>query len=91
MAEAWGSDTVSVLGFLASVTQRKELGSGVFQLGTRSPATIALTAPDGRVWRFGGAAVLVGGVQGCHWSADPADLGPDRDLSVGHDLLRPLP
>ncbi len=44
MAEAWGSDAVTPLGYLAARTERILLGSGVVQLGTRSPVLIAQTA-----------------------------------------------
>jgi F420-dependent oxidoreductase-like protein len=44
VAEAWGSDAPSALGYLAARTQTMLLGSGVIQLGTRSPVTIAQTA-----------------------------------------------
>ena len=44
VAEAWGSDAPSPLGFLAARTRRILLGSGVLQLGTRSPVLIAQTA-----------------------------------------------
>src|SRR5579875_3441347 len=44
VAEAWGSDAPSPLGYLAARTERMLLGSGVIQLGTRSPVTIAQTA-----------------------------------------------
>jgi F420-dependent oxidoreductase-like protein len=44
VAEAWGSDAPSPLGFLAARTERLLLGSGVVQVGTRSPALIAQTA-----------------------------------------------
>ena len=44
VAEAWGSDAPSPLGFLAARTDRILLGSGVIQLGTRTPASIAMTA-----------------------------------------------
>ncbi|MFJ4658932.1 LLM class flavin-dependent oxidoreductase [Nocardia sp. NPDC088792] len=44
VAEAWGTDAPSPLGFLAARTERILLGSGVIQLGTRSPVTIAQTA-----------------------------------------------
>ncbi|WTW92128.1 LLM class flavin-dependent oxidoreductase [Streptomycetaceae bacterium NBC_01309] len=44
VAEAWGSDAPSPLGFLAARTERMLLGSGVIQLGTRTPAAIAQTA-----------------------------------------------
>lgn len=44
VAEAWGSDAPSPLGFLAARTERILLGSGIMQLGTRTPAGIAQTA-----------------------------------------------
>jgi F420-dependent oxidoreductase-like protein len=44
VAEAWGSDVPSPLGYLAARTDRMLLGAGVMQLGTRTPATVAMTA-----------------------------------------------
>ncbi|MFF9765386.1 LLM class flavin-dependent oxidoreductase [Streptomyces sp. NPDC053086] len=44
VAEAWGSDAPSALGYYAALTDRMLLGSGVIQLGTRTPAAIAQTA-----------------------------------------------
>ena len=44
VAEAWGSDAPSPLGYLAARTDRLLLGSGVIQLGTRTPSLIAMTA-----------------------------------------------
>lgn len=44
VAEAWGSDAVSVLGFLAARTERLLLGSGILQLDTRTPAALAQAA-----------------------------------------------
>ncbi|MFJ7904673.1 LLM class flavin-dependent oxidoreductase [Streptomyces sp. NPDC096198] len=44
VAEAWGSDAPSALGYYAARTDRMLLGSGVIQLGTRSPAAVAQTA-----------------------------------------------
>jgi F420-dependent oxidoreductase-like protein len=44
VAEAWGSDAPSVLGYLAARTSRITLGSGIIQLGTRSPVAIAQAA-----------------------------------------------
>ena len=43
-AEAWGSDVVSVLGFLAASTERIDLGSAVMQIPARTPAMTAMTA-----------------------------------------------
>lgn len=44
VAEAWGSDAPSTLGYLAARTGRMLLGSGVVQLGTRTPVAIAQAA-----------------------------------------------
>ena len=44
VAEAWGADAPSLLGYLAARTATMLLGSGVLQVGTRSPVTIAQTA-----------------------------------------------
>lgn len=38
VAEAWGTDAPTPLGFLAARTERILLGSGIIQLGTRSPS-----------------------------------------------------
>ena len=43
-AEAWGTDAVTPLAYLAAKTERILLGSGVFQLGVRSAAMQAMTA-----------------------------------------------
>src|ERR1700749_3967390 len=44
VAEAWGTDAPSPLGYLAARADRMLRGSGVLQLGTRTPAAIAMTA-----------------------------------------------
>jgi len=44
VAEAWGSEAPSALGFLAARTDRMLLGSGIIQLGTRTPVAIARAA-----------------------------------------------
>jgi F420-dependent oxidoreductase-like protein len=44
VAEAWGSDAPSALGYIAARTDRILLGSGVLQVGTRSPVMVAQTA-----------------------------------------------
>ncbi|MFJ1761063.1 LLM class flavin-dependent oxidoreductase [Amycolatopsis sp. NPDC088138] len=44
VAEAWGSDAPSALGYLAARTERIRLGSGIIQLGTRTPVAIAQAA-----------------------------------------------
>ncbi len=44
VAEAYGSDSTSVLGYLAGQTSRIGLGAGVMQIPARSPAMTAMTA-----------------------------------------------
>src|SRR5271170_6376749 len=44
VAEAWGSDAPSALGYYAACTDRLLLGSGVMQVGTRTPVAVAQAA-----------------------------------------------
>ena len=44
VAEAWGSDAPSALGYYAARTDRMLLGSGIIQVGTRTPVAVAQTA-----------------------------------------------
>lgn len=43
-AEAYGSDTATVLGWLAGQTEEIKIGSAIFQMPGRSPAMTAMTA-----------------------------------------------
>jgi F420-dependent oxidoreductase-like protein len=43
-AEAWGTDAVTVLAWLAAVTERLEVGSAILQIPARTPANTAMTA-----------------------------------------------
>src|ERR671928_514649 len=43
-AEAYGSDTATVLAWLAAQTDRIRIGSAIFQMPARSPAMTAMTA-----------------------------------------------
>ena len=43
-AEAWGTDAVTVLSWLAAVTTTIELGSAIMQIPARTPAMTAMTA-----------------------------------------------
>lgn len=43
-AEAWGYDAATPLAFLAARTSRIRLGTGVMQIGARTPAMTAMTA-----------------------------------------------
>jgi F420-dependent oxidoreductase-like protein len=44
VAEAWGSDAPSAIGYYAARTRRILLGSGIMQLGIRTPVAVAQTA-----------------------------------------------
>lgn len=43
-AEAWGYDAVTPMAYLAAKTSRIRLGTGIMQIGSRTPAMIAMTA-----------------------------------------------
>jgi F420-dependent oxidoreductase-like protein len=58
VAEAWGADAPSALGYLAARTDRLLLGSGIIQLGTRTPVSVAMTALS--LARLSGGRFLLG-------------------------------
>jgi F420-dependent oxidoreductase-like protein len=81
VAEAWGADAPSPLGYLAARTERMLLGSGVIQVGTRSPVTIAQTAMT--LAHLSGGRFLLGlGVSG------PQVMEGLHGTSFGHPLGR---
>src|SRR5215210_1898852 len=43
-AEAWGTDAVSVLAWLAAVTTKIDVGSAILQMPARTPSNTAMTA-----------------------------------------------
>ena len=43
-AEAWGHDGVTPLAYLSAQTETIHLGAGILQVGTRTPALLAMTA-----------------------------------------------
>ena len=43
-AEAWGFDALTPLAFLAAKTETIKLGTGIVQLGARTPANLAMAA-----------------------------------------------
>lgn len=44
VAEAYGFDAVSLMGYLAAVTERVEIGSGILPIYTRTPTLLAMSA-----------------------------------------------
>jgi F420-dependent oxidoreductase-like protein len=57
-AEAYGSDTATVLGWLAANTEKIKVGSAIFQMPARSPAMTAMTAAT--LDNISGGRVLLG-------------------------------
>ncbi len=81
VAEAWGADAVSPLGYLAARTQTMLLGSGVLQVGTRSPVAIAQAAMT--LAHLSGGRFLLGlGVSG------PQVVEGLHGIPFGHPLGR---
>jgi F420-dependent oxidoreductase-like protein len=63
VAEAWGSDAVSVLAWVGARTERIQLGSAILQVPARTPAMTAMTAAT--LDRLSGGRFLLGlGVSG---------------------------
>ena len=44
VAEAYGFDGPSLMGYLAALTEKVEIGSAILQIGTRTPTLMAMTA-----------------------------------------------
>ncbi|MBY0332949.1 MAG: LLM class F420-dependent oxidoreductase [Acetobacteraceae bacterium] len=63
-AEAYGSDAVSPLAYLAAVTKRIKLGTGVMQLAARTPANAAMCAGTVDALAGGGRFIAGLGVSG---------------------------
>ncbi|MEO6197207.1 MAG: LLM class flavin-dependent oxidoreductase, partial [Dehalococcoidia bacterium] len=62
-AEAWGSDGISPLAFVAARTSKIMLGTGILQAGSRTPALVGMTAATLQVLT-GGRFLLGLGVSG---------------------------
>ncbi len=63
-AEAYGSDAVTPLAFLAAVTKRIKLGTGIMQIGARTPANAAMCAGTVDALAGGGRFIAGLGVSG---------------------------
>ena len=63
-AEAYGSDAVTPLAYLAAVTKRIELGTGIMQLAARTPANAAMCAGTVDALAGGGRFIAGLGVSG---------------------------
>lgn len=63
-AEAYGSDAVTPLAYLAALTRRIRLGTGIMQLAARPPATAAMAAGTLDALAGGGRVIAGLGVSG---------------------------
>jgi F420-dependent oxidoreductase-like protein len=85
VAEAYGFDAVSMMGFLAARTERVEIASGILPIYTRTPTLIAMTAA-GVDSLSGGRCVLGLGasgpqvIEGFHGVVYDKPLGRTREI-----------
>ena len=63
-AEAYGSDAITPLAYLAALTKRIRLGTGIMQLAARSPAAAAMAAGTVDALAGGGRVIAGLGVSG---------------------------
>ncbi len=78
-AEAWGQDAVTSLAYLAAVTERIRLGTGIMQISARAPSMTAMTALSLQALSNGRFLLGLGAsgpqvVEGLHGSAYAAPL-----------------
>jgi F420-dependent oxidoreductase-like protein len=85
VAEAYGYDGPSLMGYLAALTERVEIGSGILPIYTRTPTLIAMTAAgvdalsEGR-FHLGLGASGPQVIEGWHGVAYDAPLGRTREV-----------
>jgi F420-dependent oxidoreductase-like protein len=85
VAEAYGFDAVSLMGYLAAVTERVEIGAAILPIYTRTPTLLAMTAAgvdalsDGRcVLGLGASGPQV--VEGWHGVPYTEPVGRTREI-----------
>ena len=85
VAEAYGIDAVSVMGYIAARTERVQIGAGILPLYSRTPTLIAMTAAgvdylsDGRcVLGIGASGPQV--IEGWHGVPYDRPLGRTREI-----------
>ena len=85
VAEAYGFDAPSFMGYLAARTERVQIGSGILPIYSRTPALLAMTAA-GVDALSGGRCILGLGasgpqvIEGWHGVAYQAPLGRTREI-----------
>jgi F420-dependent oxidoreductase-like protein len=92
VSEAWSSDAVSLLAWIAARTERIDLGAGVLQMPARSPAATAMAAAtldrlSGGRFRLGLGTTGPGVSEGWHGVAFVDPIGRTREYV---DLVRAM-
>jgi F420-dependent oxidoreductase-like protein len=81
-AEAYGTDALSPLAYLAAFTSRIKLGTAIAQIAARPPATLAMHAMTIDALAGGGRVIIGVGVSGPHivegWYGQPWGRPTDR-------------
>src|ERR1700751_5381127 len=85
VAEAYGFDAPSLMGYLAALTEKVEIGSGILPIYTRTPTLIAMTAAgvdalSGGRWHLGLGASGPQVIEGWHGLAYDAPIGRTREI-----------
>jgi F420-dependent oxidoreductase-like protein len=85
VAEAYSFDSVSQVGYLAAVTERIQIGTGILNIYSRTPTLLAMTAAgmdyvsDGRlIFGLGASGPQV--IEGFHGLAYDRPLGRTREI-----------
>ncbi len=87
VAEAYGFDGPSLMGYLAALTEKVEIGSGILPIYTRTPTLIAMTAAgvdalsDGR-FHLGLGASGPQVIEGWHGVPYDAPIGRTREIAA---------
>ncbi len=85
VAEAYGMDAPTVMGYLAAITDTVEIASGILPIYTRTPTLLAMTAVGVDVLSGGRCVLGLGAsgpqvIEGWHGVAYDAPLGRTREV-----------
>jgi F420-dependent oxidoreductase-like protein len=85
VAEAYGFDAPSLMGYLAALTERVEIGSGILPIYTRTPTLIAMTAAGVDALSGGRCHLGLGAsgpqvIEGWHGLPYDAPIGRTREV-----------
>lgn len=85
VAEAYGFDAPSLMGYLAALTERVEIGSGILPIYTRTPTLLAMTAAGVDALSGGRCHLGLGAsgpqvIEGWHGISYDAPIGRTREI-----------